>query len=63
MYTPSKLMLNKFRVVPVPKPRELFSRFGAVDSTRLSYSGEDLVSLSERKIDILNKLTKDLVDE
>lgn len=56
-------MLNRFRVVPLPKPRELFSRFGSVDATKLSYSGDEVAPLSSRKLDTLNELSKDLSEE
>lgn len=59
MITPFKLQLNRFRVVPVPKPRELFSRFGAVDASRLSYTGDECVDFSKSKLDTLSDISKD----
>lgn len=53
MNIPEKMKLNKFQLVKLPRCREMFARFGQVNSPEGSYSGEEDLPLSGRKSDIL----------
>lgn len=49
MYTPTKLKLNRFRVVQIPSGKEIFTRFGICNGSK--YSGEDTVPPQMTKTD------------
>lgn len=54
MYIPEKLKLNAFRHVAIPKPVEMFARFGYQTPTPSVFTGDDeLVSIGGRKTDDL----------
>lgn len=55
MYCPDKLKLNKFRSVALPTPRQLFARFGYMNSKR-TYSDTDSSNL--RKVDSLKNIDR-----
>lgn len=51
MYVPDKLKLNKFRLVRIPSNAEYFRRYGAGNDSKGVYSGDEMLSTGERKID------------
>lgn len=54
MYIPEKLKLNAFRLVAVPKPAEMFARFGYQTPSAAVFTGDDeVVSIVGRKTDVL----------
>lgn len=51
MYTISPLKVNKFRLVSIPKPRDLFARFGMTKSTGGQYSGDEVLETGKSKVE------------
>lgn len=53
MFVPEKNKLNKFKLVRLPKPSELFGRFGQFETPDSQYTGDMVAPMSSRKVDVL----------
>lgn len=51
MYVPKSLKLNRFTVVDIPSPKEIFTRFGFATGT--AYSGDEEVPSPMSKVDMM----------
>lgn len=60
MYIIEKLKLNRFKMVAIPKPCELYARLGhgnlPADS---AYTGDDIASMNKRKTDQMAQAMED----
>lgn len=54
MFVPDAMKLNKFRLVNIPRPREMFARYGFKPMS--VFSGDSVVPQGVRKIDTMNML-------
>lgn len=62
MITVDALKLNKFQQVSIPKPSELFARFG-LTSKRGTYSGDDKVPMGQSKVETIAEVQKIAVEK
>lgn len=54
MYVPSDdLKINRFQQVAIPRPVEYMQRFGALRAPANQYTGDDLASFPQNKVDML----------
>lgn len=53
MFVPEKNKLNKFKLVKLPRPCEMFGRYGQFESPDSQYTGDEVAVMSSRKIDTL----------
>lgn len=51
MFVPEKNKLNKFKLVKLPKPADMFGRYGMFESPDHLYTGDEVAVSSSRKID------------
>lgn len=56
-YVPEKLRLNSFKQCHVARPRDLFQRFGKLDSVPTSSDGQ-VIPMNMNKLDSLEFLEK-----
>lgn len=53
MFVPEKNKLNKFKLVKLPRPCEMFGRYGQFESPDSQYTGDEVAVMSCRKMDML----------
>lgn len=53
MFVPEKNKLNKFKLVKLPKPVDMFGRFGQFETASSQYTGDEIAPMASRKIDTL----------
>lgn len=53
MFVPEKNKLNKFKLVKLPKPCDMFARFGQMDTPSSQFTGDEVAVMASRKIDSL----------
>lgn len=56
MFVPEKNKLNKFKLVKLPRPCEMFGRYGQFESPDSQYTGDEVAVMSSRKIDTLSDM-------
>lgn len=59
MYCPDELKLNKFVFVRIPKPKDIFARFGNSVPQSSQYSGDESIPAFQSKIDNLAQQMED----
>ena len=51
MFVPEKNKLNKFKLVKLPSPRDMFGRYGQFEMASSQYTGDEMADCGSRKID------------
>lgn len=60
MYIIEKLKLNRFKMVSIPKPCELYARLGHGNlPAENAYTGEELAQMHQRKTDQMSQAMED----